>query len=398
MLKTNIISHSDWSALTDQSKSYIMTYLNANHAEEYEDAIIPDASVCPQIYSKKTHSLTFNMDDVQARIKTISSAYKNGVNIISITIHSVNCLKYPVVMHVIYSFEGNTYKWAFAIEDPTYPGDFLNENRIARWRYVGKAITVYNNTAKLYVRGTMTSCQFTGERTSINTGDRTINAYECPISVTDITAMKSYYQCDAAEGTYIVPYNPLPVHYYIDSYYSNDTDKVAMFGVQNGIPPNEDILAWNASGANKLTLDMVKPSEAFTDAVVSIPIDNTYSSYNIKFTQAIELVPKFNSKLMPYANMRGYINTQLLLMTQKFIIDNNGLYPASYNSMNKLFEKIKTFFKEGKWIEPVAGIVSMLVPQLSPAINLAKPVVKQLVTKNKNAAKSQPIVQKGKKQ
>lgn len=320
-------------------RDFIFNTLDPNGEVSHELTPYLDKTSRPVLVRKKPFTVSFNFK--------FYSEILPGNTISNAMVYLTNSYTYPVILRITYTdATGNVVTpLNFAFQDPSITETFLTDNKIFAMRPISTGFTLYNNTPKMYVSGTILAAQYYSKTDHLNG----FNTEMVPLNATDITSMAGYRQFDAAEGIYIVSQQVAPINAYIDvSGTINElSSTIVAFGdtaVTGSIKNRIYGINTKPVDGSFLTYRRAHDSYCRTNTAVSIPCDPTYGSWSIKISQNIEFLLHTNSPLAPSVIPNVPHDNLPLLFCQQFNVVHNGIYPAYYNDKGVLSELIVKAF------------------------------------------------------
>lgn len=239
---------------------------------------------------------------------------------------------------------------------------YLSGIHAYKYRCIGKSATIVNTTARINVAGSCTVGRKTSDidydtrQYAIGVAADNVNipvVQRLPVTVESVSALQNGASWDAAEGAYLI------------SHHSNN-DWVIREDVPHKCFPHPAatgggncMIRWtDAVGgnvANVMTeVGGANVSHAGPCDGTDIPIAifsgiQAGSTFTVRYAVVYEVVLKASSGMIPYTVPRPLFNPAFMDLLHKYesMLDKSGLYPASYNSWNELWEGFKNFWRHG---------------------------------------------------
>lgn len=319
-------------------RDFIFNTLDPNSENIHELTPYLDKSSRSVLLRRKPFTVSFDF-------KTIKDIYPTDT-ISNAMLYLTNSYTVPVILRV--TFTDTTGKIItpinFGAQDPSITDAFFDTNKVFAMRLISSGLTLYNNTPKMYVSGTILASQYYSLTQTLNNFQTEI----VPLTPTDITSMSGYKQFDAADGIYCVSQQVAPINNYIDvSGNTNGLYTISAFGeaassgaAKNLIYPLNE----KPTATNPISYRRCSDIACRTNTAISIPLDVTYGVWSMKIVQNTEYLLHANSPLAPSIVPNVPHDNLPLLFCQEFNVIHNGIYPSYYNDQGKLTELIVKAF------------------------------------------------------
>lgn len=265
----------------------------------------------------------------------------------------------------------NDSNYMTAIPNPmtnssTYPGKWLNENKVWAWRCISQSATLTNTSPEINKGGTGTANRYATSvrHVAVSPNDAGTNPestpannrvlYALPGKVEELTAKPGFEHFVGSEGAYLIS-KPQNFNFVVNdqSLYDgllpsggvptdNTVQKVMQFSDWSA--PDTYYKAVNSVGAKTAVVGY--PGNMDTVAFTYSAPAGVPQTFNIFMSCTYEFVPRTDCTVFLYEMRNSTLEFEIMQLIQQFVMAEKGIWPASYNGFGDVFKRFKNFVKD----------------------------------------------------